>query len=76
MENIGVYLMGGIILFIFVWLFLAACRWCTHDATIRDKSPLAVTIAVIFFFPYGLIAWLVFRPEINTKMNRQLERFR
>ena len=36
--------------------------WAIKDAMSRGKSPLLVTIAVVFFFPFGLIAWLVFRP--------------
>jgi hypothetical protein len=38
-------------------------RACVADARRRGKSPLLVTIAVIFFFPWGPIAWLLFRPE-------------
>jgi ABC-type tungstate transport system substrate-binding protein len=36
---------------------------CVADARYRGKSPLLVTVAVVFFFPFGLIAWLLFRPE-------------
>jgi len=36
---------------------------CVTDARRRGKSPLLVSLAVIFFFPLGLIAWLLFRPE-------------
>jgi hypothetical protein len=36
---------------------------CVTDARRRGKSPLLVTLAVLFFFPLGLIAWLLFRPE-------------
>ncbi len=36
--------------------------WCISDARLRGKSPLLVLIAVIFFFPWGWIAWLIFRP--------------
>jgi len=37
--------------------------WATRDATRRGKSPILVFIAIVFFFPWGLIAWLVFRPD-------------
>jgi hypothetical protein len=40
-----------------------AVRVCAQDAMRRGKSPWLVTIAAIFFFPWGLIAWLLFRPE-------------
>jgi hypothetical protein len=36
---------------------------CVNDARRRGKSPLLVTVAVILFFPWGTIAWLLFRPE-------------
>jgi len=38
-------------------------RACSRDARRRGKSPLLVSIAVVVFFPWGLIAWLLFRPE-------------
>jgi len=43
-------------------LFLVS-NWCIKDAIRRGKSPLLVFIAVIFFFPWGWIAWLIFRPD-------------
>ena len=46
----------------FVLPFLLAC-WSVTDAKRRNKSPLLVALAVVFFFPIGLIAWLLFRPE-------------
>ncbi len=36
---------------------------CVADARRRGKSPLLVTILVIFSFPWGLIIWLLFRPR-------------
>ena len=49
-----------------VWvLFLLMAMivvWATSDARRRGKSPVLVLIAVVFFFPFGLIAWLLFRP--------------
>jgi hypothetical protein len=35
------------------------------DAMSRRKSPLLVVIAVVFFFPFGLIAWILFRPPVS-----------
>jgi hypothetical protein len=36
---------------------------CISDARSRGKSPLLVSIACILFFPWGTIAWLIFRPD-------------
>lgn len=44
-----------------VALFLAP--WSVADAKRRGKSPLLVLLAVILFFPWGLLAWLLFRPD-------------
>ena len=38
--------------------------WAVRDAARRNKSGLLVLIAVVFFFPFGLIAWLLFRPAV------------
>jgi hypothetical protein len=40
--------------------------WAMNDAISRRKSPLLVVIVVVFFFPFGLIAWLLFRPDAET----------
>lgn len=36
---------------------------CITDARRRGKSPVLVCVAVILFFPWGLVAWLLFRPD-------------
>lgn len=41
-----------------------AAAWAERDALLRGKSPLFVKCAIIFFFPWGLIAWMLFRPRI------------
>jgi len=46
-----------------LWLIVAAIRLCAADARRRGKSPVLVVLAVFFFFPLGLIVWLLFRPE-------------
>jgi hypothetical protein len=47
--------------------------WAVNDAISRRKSPLLVVIAVVFFFPFGLIAWLLFRPDVaEAQLNRGL----
>ena len=44
--------------------------WAIKDAMSRRKSPLLVVIAVVFFFPFGLIAWLLFRPPVSERLLR------
>ncbi len=53
---------------ILAWLIfpLLLTRWSVIDAKRRNKSPLLVALIVVLFFPIGLIAWLLFRPEPNT----------
>ncbi len=46
-----------------IWLIIAAIGLCAADARRRGKSPVLVVLAVFFFFPLGLIVWLLFRPE-------------
>lgn len=55
-------------------LFLAVflVPWSIRDAKLRGKSPLLISLAVFFFFPWGLLAWLIFRPPIDpTKRDRR-----
>jgi hypothetical protein len=53
----------GLIFFVLVCVVLGiAIRACIDDANRRGKSPLLVCVAVILFFPWGMVAWLVFRP--------------
>lgn len=48
----------------FLVIFLAVViGWCIVDARRRGKSAILVTLAVVLFFPFGLIAWLLFRPR-------------
>jgi hypothetical protein len=59
--------------FAFVWSALFFCgllllmaitiRACAMDAKRRGKSPILVSFLVVFFFPLGLLLWLLFRPE-------------
>lgn len=41
------------------------------DAKRRGKSPFLVSLIVIFFFPLGLLAWLIFRPPIIDKDEKE-----
>jgi hypothetical protein len=64
MNNISAILPLALFVVIFIGLLYLVSNWCINDATRRGKSPLWVSIAVILFFPWGLIAWLFFRPDI------------
>lgn len=58
-------LLNGIVWFFFLSPFVLALLlvpWSVADAKLRGKSPLLVSLAVVLFFPWGLFAWLVFRP--------------
>jgi hypothetical protein len=58
----------AVVLFLAVVLIL----WAIKDAMSRRKSPLLVVIAVVFFFPVGLIAWLLFRPAVSDPLSKPL----
>jgi hypothetical protein len=47
-------------------MFGLAIRYSWTDAKRRGKSPLLVCVFVFCCFPLGLIAWLLFRPELIT----------
>lgn len=66
---------GSFILLLLFVLFVFAIRACATDARRRGKSPLLVTLMVLFFFPLGLLAWLLFRPEPLDAVSAQ-RRFR
>lgn len=48
---------------IFLVVLGALLHFCWNDAKQRGKPPLLVTLLVFCFFPVGLVAWLLFRPE-------------
>ncbi len=54
---------GPILLLVLIAVVAITISACVADARRRGKSPLLVTLAVILFFPWGLIAWLLFRPR-------------
>lgn len=59
-------LLNGIVWFFVLSPFVLALflvPWSLADAKLRGKSPLLVSLAVVLFFPWGLVAWLVFRPD-------------
>jgi hypothetical protein len=49
-------------LFLFALAIIAYVSWAASDARERGKSAVLVCLAVTFFFPMGLLAWLLFRP--------------
>lgn len=51
-------------LFTTVILLYGAGSWCSFDARQRGKSPIFVFLACVMFFPWGWIAWLIFRPDV------------
>jgi hypothetical protein len=51
----------GLVVFVFIAVLIAS--FCADDARRRGKSPILVVLICVFFFPQGLIAWLLFRPD-------------
>ena len=60
-------LIGFIAVLACLALMCAYILWALRDASRRDKNPLVVLIAVTMFFPIGLIAWLLFRPDLSPR---------
>ncbi len=48
------------------FVFFGYVRWAIEDAIRRGKSAVLVFVAVVFFFPFGLAAWLLFRPPVRS----------
>ncbi len=66
MENLGHFLECTLFLFLVaavVAIFVLGIRIAVRDAKRRGKSPLLVCIACVLFFPWGLVAWVLFRPD-------------
>lgn len=59
LGTFGALLVAVVALFAFT-LYIV---WAMNDAHARGKSVALVLVAVVLFFPWGLIAWLIFRPE-------------
>lgn len=50
------------LLILMFWLWTGVWAW--EDAKRRGKSPLLVSLLVLLFaWPLGLLAWLLFRPD-------------
>lgn len=63
MQQILSYLIPAAIVALLILILWKLGNWAISDAKLRGKSPFLVFVAVIFFFPWGLIAWLIFRPD-------------
>jgi hypothetical protein len=47
-------------------LWIGSGIWAFGDAKRRNKPPVLVVLLVMFaVWPFGLIAWLVFRPDLQ-----------
>lgn len=66
MDDFTAAIMINIFVVFFIVLLVFVIRWCINDAKLRGKTPVLVVVAVVLFFPWGLIAWLLFRPEPPT----------
>ena len=50
---------------------IGSALWSIGDAKLRGKPPLLVALLVgLGAWPFGLIAWLVFRPEVPGSHRR------
>jgi hypothetical protein len=77
-SNFGPILVIALVLL----CMLTAIAWVTKlavdDAKRRGKSTVLVCIACILFFPWGLVAWILFRPDPidKSKDGFELENYR
>jgi hypothetical protein len=64
-------IVATVLLVFAVWALVRLSSWAIEDARRRNKSALFVRIAVVRFFPWGLIAWLLFRPAVTSHSDTQ-----
>ena len=62
-------LIGLLLIALVISPIVMIINWCIEDAHLRGKSSILVLSAVIFFFPWGWIAWLIFRPPPKSSNN-------
>jgi len=62
MNDLGAYIP---VLFFLVTtvIFVGSLIWAYADAERRNKSGCLVALLVFFFWPIGLLIWLIFRPD-------------
>jgi len=79
-QSLGLQILEILVYVVVVGFVLGfAIKLCTDDALRRGKSPLLVSLACILFFPWGLIAWLLFRPkpiDPNSRGGFNLDEYR
>jgi hypothetical protein len=63
MRDALAIIVPGMIGLIILLAFAVAIGYCWNDAKRRGKPPLLVSLLVLCSFPFGLLVWLVFRPE-------------
>lgn len=57
-----------VISFLFLGLILWSTIWAYNNAKVRGKSGCLVALLVFLFWPMGLLAWLIFRPNGKDRM--------
>jgi len=73
MEDIfaGIGLIGIILGFALLVLYIWSVIWAYKDANRRGKSGWLVAIMVaLLSWPVGLVVWLLFRPTAPTALNQ------
>ena len=62
----------GLLIFLLIALTVIAITWyVTRDARKRDIGELQViliTMASVFFFPFGLVLYFILRPSLKNKL--------
>lgn len=70
MEHVP-HTMFVLILLGFAIVYIYSIIWAYGDAEDRGKSGCLVALLVLLLsWPVGLIAWLVFRPEVKQRWRR------
>jgi len=63
--------LNALLVIVLVWIYFAliivCSRWAMNDAHQRNRNPFFVWFAVVICFPFGWLAWLIFRPEKSVK---------
>jgi hypothetical protein len=58
----------GLVAILSIAFLLWLGRWAVRDARRRKKPALLVLIAVLLFFPWGWMAWVLFRPPLGPRV--------
>lgn len=60
-------MVSGFTFLIYTALWVAALLWVYRDAERRGRVGCFVTLMVMFFFPLGLLLWLILRPPLTPE---------